>query len=98
MELEYLLKQPKTIKDKNPVPVEKTVKAKGTIDKEPEFPGGNEALFKYVGENIKYPKALAKSNIEGKVIVSFIVSNTGDIENVKKLQAKSNILPIKKRH
>lgn len=46
-----------------------------------EFPGGNEALVKFMTENIKYPKALAKENIQGKVFVEFTVSKDGKVMN-----------------
>lgn len=46
-----------------------------------EFPGGNEALVKFMTENIKYPKALAKENIQGKVFVEFTISKDGKVMN-----------------
>lgn len=49
------------------------------MDVQPEFPGGNDALYKYVGANLKYPAAAKENNITGKVIVQFIIEKDGTI-------------------
>lgn len=51
--------------------------------KMPEFPGGPEALRKYVAFNLRYPKEAAIGKIQGKVIVKFIVDEEGKVTNVK---------------
>lgn len=84
-----LLTSSLTIKNSEQLPVQKK-EVNGNIDQQPEFPGGIEALFKYIGENMKYPKDLETSKTEGKVIVSFVVSNTGSIEKVKIEQASEH--------
>jgi protein TonB len=49
-----------------------------TVDVQPEFPGGYKALGKYVdGKNHKYPQEARKNNIEGKVVVQFIINEDG---------------------
>jgi TonB family protein len=45
------------------------------------FPGGNEALLKYLSENIKYPQQAKKDSIQGRVVVGFIVEADGSITN-----------------
>ncbi|MGB0887282.1 MAG: TonB family protein [Vicingaceae bacterium] len=50
------------------------------VDVMPEFKGGKEALMKYLGTNIKYPKEAAKENIEGLVWVSFIIDTKGTVK------------------
>ena len=40
-------------------------------------------LPKYLSENIHYPDKARKHNIEGRVIVQFIVTETGAIDSVK---------------
>jgi TonB family protein len=52
------------------------------VDKLPEFPGGKDALYTYLGNNIKYPDAAKEAGIEGKVIVEFTITKEGEIENV----------------
>jgi TonB family protein len=48
----------------------------------PEFPGGEAAMFKYLQENIVYPKKELELGIEGTVYVGFIVEKDGKISNV----------------
>jgi TonB family protein len=57
-----------------------------SVGQSPQFPGGAEALSKFLSENLKYP-ALAKENgIEGRVVLSFIVENDGSLTDVKILR------------
>lgn len=48
----------------------------------PEFPGGQDALFKFISKNLTYPKEAAKNEIQGRVIVQFIVEKDGTIGNI----------------
>jgi TonB family protein len=50
---------------------------------EPRFKGGLEVLYKYLSENIHYPTDAKKSNIQGKVFLSFVVDKDGSITDVK---------------
>ncbi len=57
----------------------------GDIEKMPEFNGD---LYEYLGNELKYPSAALVNNVEGKVMVSFVINKNGeisDIELVKKL-------------
>jgi protein TonB len=47
----------------------------------PEFPGGEEALTRYLNSSIKYPVIAQENNIQGRVFVQFVVSPTGEITN-----------------
>ena len=49
----------------------------------PSFPDGEKALMEYLAKNIKYPSIARENGIEGRVIVGFVVSKTGNIEQVK---------------
>ena len=53
------------------------------VDKMPQFPGGDNALLQFVYKNYKYPIEAAKTGTQGKVIVQFIVSETGKVSRVK---------------
>lgn len=53
------------------------------VEEMPQFPGGNEAMFKYIGENLEYPTEAKEAGIEGRVFVEFIVEKDGSISNVK---------------
>lgn len=49
----------------------------------PSFPGGDQALQKYLAENLRYPKTAADNGIEGNVPLQFIVKADGSITSVK---------------
>ena len=49
------------------------------VEDQPEFPGGTAALLEYLRKNIKYPAICRENNIQGRVIVSFIVNKDGGI-------------------
>ena len=49
----------------------------------PEYPGGKEAMEKFIGENVKYPAAAKKSNIKGVVTVTAVVEKNGSLTDVK---------------
>jgi hypothetical protein len=51
------------------------------VENMPEFPGGQNELMKFLAQNIVYPTAAKKDNIEGMVVVQFIVGKDGSILN-----------------
>lgn len=52
-----------------------------TVDKKPEFPGGQMELYKFIQRNIQYPKDLG--DVEGRVYVQFYVDTVGKIHDIK---------------
>ena len=53
------------------------------VDQEPEFKGGYEAMMAFIKQNMQYPANARKMKVEGTVHVSFVVSKTGDISEVR---------------
>ena len=53
------------------------------VEQKPEFPGGEAAMYKYLGDNIVYPSAASEEGIQGRVVVEFVVGKDGSITNVK---------------
>ncbi len=49
------------------------------VDKLPEYPGGTEAMTKYLIANVRYPEAAVKAKTTGKVVVSFVVTKEGKV-------------------
>ena len=49
----------------------------------PKFPGGEQAMIKFVAENINYPQEAKDKEIAGRVFVSFVVEKDGSVSNVK---------------
>lgn len=53
------------------------------VEDMPEFPGGEEALRKYISEHVNYPEIAKKNGIQGKVYVSFQVSKDGSVKDAR---------------
>ena len=49
----------------------------------PEFPGGDEALFKFIAHNVMYPDYERENDIQGRVVLSFIIDTNGAISNIE---------------
>ena len=67
------------VEEKKPV-VEEIFRA---VEQMPMFPGGDAALMKYLSSHIQYPTMAMENNIQGRVIVQFVVTKTGKIGEVK---------------
>ncbi len=46
---------------------------------QPSFPGGTEAMYKYLSREIKYPREAYDHKIEGRVVVQFVVNSNGKV-------------------
>ena len=68
-------------------PVEKPKEVKEevfrSVEQMPQFPGGEAALMKYLQSHINYPPMAAENNVQGKVVVQFVVDKTGRVGEVK---------------
>ncbi|RYU83857.1 energy transducer TonB [Hymenobacter persicinus] len=53
------------------------------VEQMPVFPGGQEALLKYIAQNIKYPALALRNQVEGKVFIAFVVGPDGQVSDVK---------------
>ena len=49
----------------------------------PQFVGGNEALFRFLQKNLKYPRLAVENEKQGKVFIGFVVRENGSITDVK---------------
>ncbi|MFM2048016.1 MAG: hypothetical protein RI955_562 [Bacteroidota bacterium] len=56
------------------------------VEQMPEFIGGEAALMKFISVNIKYPQVAKDAEIEGRVIVSFVVTTEGKLTDLKVLR------------
>lgn len=57
------------------------------VEVDPEFPGGEEALYKYLAENIKYPEKAKKNKVEGRVYITFVIEKDGTVSDAKVLRS-----------
>lgn len=53
------------------------------VDQNPEFPGGMDSLFRFLAENIIYPEKAQLRGIQGRVVLMFIVDESGVISNIE---------------
>jgi len=53
------------------------------IDVKPSFPGGDDAMTRYLIANIKYPPIAKELGITGVVKLSFLIEKDGSISNIK---------------
>ncbi len=56
------------------------------VDVYPQFKGGQEAMMKFIVENIKYPEEAKKNKAEGTAYIQFVVMETGKIKDAKVLK------------
>ena len=59
-----------------------------SADVMPVYPGGSDALSDYIRNNIEYPQDAMDNNIEGTVMIEFVVNEKGDVSNVKTISQK----------
>lgn len=69
------------VEEKKPEPVKEEVfKA---VEQMPTFPGGDAELMKWLRDHIQYPTVAMENNIQGRVVVQFVVTKTGKVGEVK---------------
>lgn len=74
------------VEEKAPV-VEET-KVFTSVEQMPQFPGGEAELLKWISTHIKYPAIAMENNVQGKVVVQFVVTRDGSIGEVKIARGK----------
>lgn len=57
------------------------------VEEMPQFPGGEQAMMKYIAENVKYPEDAKEKNQSGRVFLSFVVEKDGRVDDVKVLKS-----------
>jgi protein TonB len=72
------------------IPVEPTIPV--WVQEMPTFPGGNEALFKFIYKEIKYPEPAVQNGVQGRVTLRFVVSPDGSIRRVEILRGVDPLL------
>lgn len=59
-----------------------TTEALTFVEVMPVFPGGQDAMLKFIATHTIYPSDAIKKNIQGKVYVRFIVKSDGSVRNI----------------
>ena len=75
-------------------PITETVEERVFVDYETsaEFPGGAEAMYKWIADHIKYPEECKAKGIQGRVTLSFVIEVDGSVTNVKALRSPDDRL------
>lgn len=53
------------------------------VEQMPMFPGGEAELYKTISSNLNYPAMAIENNVQGKVVVQFVVEKDGSVGTVK---------------
>jgi len=53
------------------------------VEQNPEFPGGLDAFYKYLGKTIRYPAVARENNTQGRVVVQFVCERDGSLTDIK---------------
>ncbi|MBK0379841.1 energy transducer TonB [Mucilaginibacter segetis] len=53
------------------------------VEKQPSFPGGDAGFYKYLGKAIRYPAIARENNVQGRVILQFVVERDGSLTDIK---------------
>lgn len=62
------------------------------ITGQPEFPGGLEAMYEWIQNEMIYPHEAIEDSAQGRVTVEFVVSKTGEIENPRVVRGRHSAL------
>lgn len=62
---------------------QKEEKVYSNIEKMPQFVGGETAMYTWISHNLRYPEEAALNNVQGRVVVQFVVKTDGTIGDVK---------------
>lgn len=74
------------VEEKKPEPAPEQIFQ--AVEEPPSFPGGEQAMYAFLKNNLRYPEMAAQNNIQGRVTVQFVVEKDGSISNVKVVRGK----------
>ena len=63
-----------------------------TVEKMPQFPGGEFALMRWISDNLNYPVEAQKNGIQGRVFCQFVIEKDGAVTNVEVKRAVNHLL------
>ncbi|MBI1222836.1 MAG: TonB family protein [Bacteroidetes bacterium] len=62
------------------------------VEQMPEFPGGQQAMYKYIASRAEYSLKAKEQGISGKVYVSFVIEKDGKVSNVQVVRGAHPLL------
>ena len=77
------------VEDKKPEPPkQEKVYSMADVEQQPQFPGGDAALYSFVQSHLNYPAMAIENGVQGRVTVRFKVDKTGKVTNVTVARGK----------
>ena len=87
----YCSAQTDTIKRINRSTDQDKTYAKARIEKESQFPGGQRGWISFLQENLEYPAKEKRKNIQGTVVVQFIVNVDGTVSDIQAISGPEEL-------
>lgn len=56
------------------------------VQEQPEYPGGQEGMFRFIGQHLRYPTDI---EVQGKVVVEFVIDTTGAVVEARSIRGIS---------
>ena len=86
-----MLKDKKVITQPEPPKAEEN-RVFEVVEQMPAFPGGDVALMRYLQENVHYPTIALENDVQGRVVVGFVVEKDGSITDVRVIKSQDPAL------
>lgn len=62
------------------------------VDKMAEFPGGMNGMMNFLSKNMRYPKEAMMNDIQGRVVVKFVINTDGSVSDAKIAHSVDSLL------
>ena len=88
----YAGEKDQSLQEPPPVKKEVTEEIFVVVEEQPEYPGGQEAMMKFLSDSIVYPEEAKAKGIQGRVICNFVVMKDGSIDDVNVVRGVDPLL------
>lgn len=88
----YAGEKDQSLQEPPPVKKEVTEEIFVVVEEQPEYPGGQEAMMKFLSESIVYPEEAKAKGIQGRVICNYVVMKDGSIDDVNVVRGVDPLL------
>lgn len=61
------------------------------VEQPAEFPGGMQAMYKWLSDNIQYPRISRDNNSQGRTILRFVVNSDGSIQGIEVIKSSGDM-------
>lgn len=82
----------KEVANTQPEPEDDRIWSSSEVDSHAQFPGGDDALLKYIEDKIQYPQDAKDEGIQGRIVVRAIIDRNGNISTATVVRGKHSSL------